>query len=67
MWNNQAATGNKSLLSTVSKDGKVMLNNFEAASRLLNHGANPLDAKNPTFRDKLDLFFVDHDFIPLLI
>jgi DNA polymerase III delta prime subunit len=32
MWNNQAATGKKSLLSTVAKDGKVMLSNFEAAS-----------------------------------
>jgi len=32
MWNNQAADGKKSLLNTVSKDGKVMLNNFDAAS-----------------------------------
>lgn len=67
MWNNQAATGNNSLLTTVAKDGKVMINNFEAASQLLNHGAIPLSIKNPTFRDKLDLFFVDHEFIPLLI
>jgi len=31
MWNNRAPTGTKSLLDTVSKDGNVMINNFEAA------------------------------------
>ena len=44
-----------------------MINNFEAAHRLLNHGCNNLDTKYPTFRDKVDLFFVDHEWVPLLM
>lgn len=44
-----------------------MINGFEAAHRLLNHGVSPLDARYPAFRDKLDLFFVDHDWVPLLV
>ena len=44
-----------------------MMNNFEAANRLLNNGEQPLDKKYPTFRQKLDLFFIDYDFIPLLV
>lgn len=49
------------------KDEKVMINNFEAAYRLLNNGAVPLSQKYPTFRQKLDLFFIDHDWVPLLV
>jgi hypothetical protein len=67
MWNNRASVGNKSLLDTVSKDGNVMINNFEAAQKLLNHGAVSLNIKHPSFRDKLDLFFIDHEFVPLLV
>ena len=44
-----------------------MINNFDAAFRLLNHGAKPLDDRYPTFRSKLDLFFIDFEFIPLLM
>jgi replication factor C subunit 1 len=44
-----------------------MINNFEAAYRLLNAGRNNLNDKYPTFKDKLDLFFIDYDWVPLLI
>ena len=44
-----------------------MINNFDAAHRLLNSGEGGLDKKYPTFRDKLDLFFVDYDWVPLLV
>jgi hypothetical protein len=44
-----------------------MINNFEAAYRMLNHGRQSLDDKYPTFRDKMDLFFIDYDWIPLLV
>ncbi len=68
MWNNQASQGNNKTFSTAGcKDDKVMINNYDAAHRLLNHGAVSLDAKYPTFRDKVDLFFVDFDWVPLLI
>ena len=46
------------------KDENVMINNYEAAYRLLNHGQTPL---NNSFRDKLDLFFVDYEWVPLLV
>ena len=51
----------------MGKDEKLMVNNFEAAYRLLNHGRTNLNLKYPTFRDKLDLFFIDYDWVPLLI
>jgi len=44
-----------------------MINNYEAAYRMLNHGQVSLDTRHPTFRDKLDLFFVDYDWVPLLV
>lgn len=44
-----------------------MINNFEAAHRLLNAGGGNLNSRYPKFRDKLDLFFVDHEWIPLLV
>jgi hypothetical protein len=59
--------GNKGFLNSVAKDESVMINNFDAAHRLLNHGAKNLNEKYPRFRDKLDLFFIDHEWIPLLI
>jgi len=49
------------------KDESVMINNFEAAYRMLNHGRKSLNEKYPTFKDKLDLFFIDYDWIPLLV
>ena len=65
MWKNQHS--NFEFLNGISKDERVMMNNFEAANRLLNNGEQPLDKKYPTFRQKLDLFFIDYDFIPLLV
>lgn len=44
-----------------------MINNFDAAHKLLNCGEKPLDSLYPSFRQKLDLFFIDYDFIPLLV
>ena len=44
-----------------------MINNFDAGWRLLNHGDKSLDIKYPRFRDKLDLFFIDHEWVPLLV
>lgn len=44
-----------------------MINNFEAGHRLLNAGAVSLDKLHPTFQDKLDLFFVDNEWVPLLV
>lgn len=59
MWKNNS-------VNFSSKDESVMINNFDAAHRLLNCGEKPL-VKYPTFRQKLDLFFIDYDFIPLLV
>ena len=44
-----------------------MINGFDAAYRMLNCGEKPLDDKYPLFRQKLDLFFIDYEWIPLLI
>ena len=55
------------MVKAVSKDDCVMINNFEAAHRLLNHGVVTLDKKYPTLRDKVDLYFVDPDWVPLLV
>ena len=71
MWNQQKSTAKPGEADTVmmrmKKDEKVMINNFDAAHRLLNSGEGGLDVKYPTFRDKLDLFFVDYDWVPLLV
>ena len=40
MWKNQHVNFGKDFLNAVSKDEKVMINNFDAASKLLNCG-NP--------------------------
>lgn len=44
------------------KDTSILLNNFQAAGRLLNR-----DAKNMSLYEKQNLYFIDPDFIPLLI
>ena len=54
-------------IDRIKKDFNTMITNFDAAYRLLNCGENPLDEKFPRFRDKLDLFFIDYEFIPLLV
>ena len=63
MWNAHGTNLHEQIGGT--KDDKVMINNFEAAHRLLNMGQNNLLKKR--FRDKLDLFFVDHEWVPLLV
>ena len=67
MWNIDGGMKDLNISKAGSKDDNVMINNFEAAHRLLNCGAVSLSKKHPTFRDKLDLFFVDHEWIPLLV
>lgn len=54
-------------MNNISKDESVMINNFDAANKLLNHGQNSLNKNYPTFRQKMDLFFIDYEFIPLLV
>ncbi len=44
-----------------------MITNFDAAHRLLDHGKKNLNNLYPEFRQKMDLFFIDYDLIPLLI
>jgi hypothetical protein len=39
----------KGELDSISKDEKVMINNFDAAHRLLNHGAKNLNINYPRF------------------
>lgn len=63
MWKGR---GNDNL-GSIGKDEAVMINNFEAANKLLNHGEVSLNRKYPSFRQKMDLFFIDYDFIPLLV
>lgn len=67
MASNEGGNSSADFMKSVCKDDKVMINNFDAAHRLLNHGAVSLDAKYPLFRDKLDLFFVDFEWVPLLV
>lgn len=57
----------KNFLTRINKDESVMINNFDAAHRLLDHGKVNLNIRYPTFRQKVDLFFIDYDFIPLLV
>ena len=53
-----------------------MLNNFEAATRILNctvgqgmkaYQSNNKDLRKAYYRERLDLFFIDHEFVPLII
>ena len=56
-----------SFAERVRKDPQVMITNFDAAHKLLNCGEVPLEPRFPKFRNKLDLFFIDYEMIPLLI
>jgi replication factor C subunit 1 len=67
MWKNQSVTLGKDFMSFMAKDEKVMMNNFDAASKLLNLGDVRNTTKYPTYRSKMDLFFIDHEFVPLLV
>lgn len=49
--------------NTLNKDALCMISNFEAGSKLL----NSTNAKKYSFRELLDLYFIDYDLIPLLI
>ncbi len=49
MWKNTQMNDN-SFLKKISKDESVMINNFDAAHRLLDHGKNNLNIKYPQFR-----------------
>mmetsp|Transcript_1767 Transcript_1767/g.2287 ORF Transcript_1767/g.2287 Transcript_1767/m.2287 type:complete len:80 (+) Transcript_1767:2464-2703(+) len=62
MWKNNSSMVEHGMMA---KDEKVTINNYEAAYRLLNCKANK--QKYPSFRQKLDLFFIDHEFVPLLV
>jgi len=44
-----------------------MISNFDAAHRLLDHGKRNLNLSYPEFRQKLDLFFIDYELVPLLV
>jgi replication factor C subunit 1 len=52
----------QSTMST-GKDAHIMINSFEAASKLLRKS----DQKSLTQKEKMDLFFIDYDLVPLLI
>ena len=71
MWNQQRQTNgssaDKNFISKTAKDAKVMIGNYDAAQRLLNSGEGNLNEKYPTFREKLDLFFIDYDWVPMLV
>jgi hypothetical protein len=48
MWKN--AKMDRSIVDRIGKDESVMIGNFDAAHRLLDHGKNSLDVRYPTFR-----------------
>ena len=62
MWNNHQM--DSGFLKKISKDESVMISNFDAAVRLLDHGRRSLNVNYPEFRHKMDLFFIDYDMIP---
>jgi len=41
----------------------VFLNNFNAATKLLKGS----EIRNLSFKEKMDLFFIDYDLVPLLV
>lgn len=67
MWQTQLKSSPSLPLHSMMKDEKVMINNFDAATRLLNQGDVQMRNKYPSFREKQDLFFIDYDFVPLLV
>jgi replication factor C subunit 1 len=50
----------KKRMNTVQKDGKLRLNPFDCAAGILNPGKR-------TLNERMDMFFVDYDLMPLLI
>merc|ERR1719409_2391983 len=63
MWKNRQRSSELSVddfISKVEKDDTRMITNYDAAWRLLNFGEKPDNLSAfPTFRHKLDLFFID--------
>jgi replication factor C subunit 1 len=53
----------KSRMGLISKDQKLMINNFQAANKLMDYE----EFKEMSYRDRLDMFFIDYDFVPLLV
>ena len=60
MWKNQ-----KFDVKTAGKDESVMINNFEAGTRLLNFDVQ--QRLYPKFPQKVNLYFIDYDMVPLLV
>lgn len=52
----------KGAYNSFNKDSVNMISNFDAAHKLLNYTNQKM-----SFRDKVDLFFIDYDLIPLLV
>jgi len=50
----------KKRMKTVQKDGKLRLNPFDCAANILN-------PRQRTLNERMDMFFVDYDLMPLLI
>ena len=67
MWKTTSAHMSYSEVSersaALGKDSRVMISNFDAATRLM----NGRELAKMQFRQKLDLFFIDYDLIPLLV
>ena len=57
MWKNTDFNQYK-INDSIYKDQNLMISNFDAAKKLF---------QNNSYRNRLDLFFIDHEFIPLLI
>ena len=60
MWKNQ-----KFDVKSAGKDESVMINNFEAGTRLLNFDVQ--QRLYPKFPQKVNLYFIDYDMVPLLV
>ena len=44
MWKNQnVKLGDTKFMKSITKDECVMINNYDAAKKMLNHGDQPLD------------------------
>jgi hypothetical protein len=62
MWH-RSPNRDAKVISNMTKDSKVMINNFDAAQSILNNST----LSKMDFRTRLDMFFIDHDFVPLLV
>lgn len=53
----------KDKVKNISKDKNLMINNFQAAHKLLNSN----EFRDMDYRERMDMFFIDYDFVPLLV